>query len=129
MPEQAPEMGVQYVAGGQAGFYSGDVGKAELPSTFFRLHGYEVLVASGTFATATMAQTELDRVTSQHDKPEIEELVLVAGGPDRAGLTYPSEEQFFELIRDAGCQTSANHLRRVTLYRYSNGETSILFER
>lgn len=68
-------------------------------------------------------QAQLQRITSDHDKPEIEHLLVTAGGPDPNGIRYPGEEAYAAfLVERDDLMISAEHLTQVTLHLWSTGE-------
>lgn len=74
--------------------------------------------------TISQARELLQRLVSKHDKPEIQHLLVTAGGPDRDGLRYPGEEMLAHfVIEQPDLHVNAIHLKRVTLHLW--GQASI----
>jgi hypothetical protein len=62
----------------------------------------------------------LSRIVHDHDKAEIEHLLVTAGGPDRLGVRYPGEELLAAFIAEQEeLAISVNHLRRLTLHLWA----------
>ncbi len=82
--------------------------------------GFEVQLQMSVHVTATSARVNLDRIVHQHDKPEIDHLLLTAGGPDRGGMRFPGEEAVAAFIAEQpGLSVAAGCLERVTLHLWS----------
>jgi hypothetical protein len=66
------------------------------------------------------AKTNLDRIVSQHDQPQIEHLLLTAGGPDRTGMRFAGEEVIAAFLAEQPrLYIEVEHLQRVTLHLWS----------
>jgi hypothetical protein len=82
--------------------------------------GFEVQLHLPEQVTYSSAKANLDRIVSQHDQPEIEHLLLTAGGPDRTGRRLPSEEAIAGFLAEQpGLHVEVEHLQRVTLHLWS----------
>lgn len=82
--------------------------------------GFEVQLHLPEQVTYGSAKANLDRIVSQHDQPQIEHLLLTAGGPDRTGMRFPGEEVIAGFLAEQpGLYVEAEHLQRVTLHLWS----------
>lgn len=82
--------------------------------------GFEVQLHLPEQVTYSSAKANLDRIVDQHDQPEIEHLLLTAGGPDRRGMRFPGEEVVAGFLAEQpDLAVEADHLRRVTLHLWS----------
>jgi hypothetical protein len=82
--------------------------------------GFEVQLHLPEQVTYGSAQVNLDRIVNQHDQPQIEHLLLTAGGPDRTGMRFPGEEAIAGFLAEQpALHVEVQHLRRVTLHLWS----------
>jgi hypothetical protein len=82
--------------------------------------GFEVQLHLPEQVTYGSAKANLDRIVSRHDQPQIEHLLLTAGGPDRTGMRFPGEEVIAGfLAQQPGLHVEVEHLQRVTLHLWS----------
>lgn len=82
--------------------------------------GFEVQLHLPEQVTYGSAQANLDRIVNQHDQPQIEHLLLTAGGPDRTGMRFPGEEVIAGFLAEQPALfVEVQHLRRVTLHLWS----------
>jgi hypothetical protein len=108
---------------GRAGFVANIVCDPEQANQQFGALGFGLQLHLPNLVTLTEMRSELQRIVSSHDRPEIEYLLVTAGGPDREGIRYPAEELFAALLmQDQDCVVSAVHVRCVTLHLWSAAE-------
>jgi hypothetical protein len=82
--------------------------------------GFEVQLHVPERVTYSSARANLNRIVSQHDQPQIQHLLLTAGGPDRTGTRFPGEEVIAGFLAEQpGLDVGAEHLQRVTLHQWS----------
>jgi len=82
--------------------------------------GFEVQLHLPEQVTYGSAKANLDRIVRQHDQPQIEHLLLTAGGPDRVGTRFPGEEVIAGFLAEQpGLCVEVEHLQRVTLHLWS----------
>lgn len=79
--------------------------------------GFEVRLHLPEQVTYSGAKATLERIVSQHDQPQIEHLLLTAGGPDRTGMRFAGEEMIAGfLVEQPDLYVEVEHLQRVTLH-------------
>jgi hypothetical protein len=79
--------------------------------------GFEVQLSRQRDITPNDAYDLLTRIVNAHDQPQIDHLLLTAGGPDTTGYRYPSEEAIAGfLLGEAELKLYVKHLKRVTLH-------------
>ena len=73
----------------------------------------------------------LMEIVKKHDKPEIEELLIVAGGPNRHGEGYSDEATFalFFCQKIGKLSEIPRHLQRVIIDNWRTGSLHIIFDR
>lgn len=105
---------------GDAGFIANVACEPEQAHERFGELGFGIQLHMPRQVTATDVAGELSRLVSKHDKPEIEALVITAGGPDRNGVRYPAEEAFASLaVTDGESAIEAAYLTQVRLHLWS----------
>ena len=115
-----PVVATRSTSDGSAGFVANVVANAQAGQAFATGLGFELQLSRPAELTAESAISELRRIVSDHDKPEIEHLLVTAGGPDRAGVRYPGEEVVAAFIAEQeDLSIPADHLRRLTLHLWS----------
>ena len=73
--------------------------------------------------TTADLRAEFERVVLSHDKPEIESLLVTAGGPDRKGIRYPAEELVAaQLVEADDLELETSHIREVRLHLWGSSE-------
>lgn len=91
-------------------------------SSFFDRMGFELSFIYTTQHTPSEIWSELSRRISQHDKPEINDLVFTIGGPNRSGFIHPSEEVIFDFMLSHPCPIpQPQHLQRVLAHSWETG--------
>lgn len=71
----------------------------------------------GMHFTASDAVALVQRLVAQHDKPEIDHLIIHAGAPDADGWSYPAEELLGGFVIDqSDLCVQAEYLDQVTLH-------------
>ena len=79
--------------------------------------GFDVQLSRPAELSAASVLELVQRIVTAHDKPAIEELILIAGGPDRRGMRYPAEEAIAAfLLSQEGIKVTAKHLRAVAVH-------------
>jgi hypothetical protein len=109
------------VAGGAAGFVVNAIVNPHPECEFPNGLPFALQLAQPEHLTASAARSNLQRLVDSHDKPEIDELVVSAGAPDRAGVRFPREEAaaaFFLGLPD--CHVDATHMSRVLVHMFSS---------
>jgi hypothetical protein len=91
-------------------------------SSFFNKMGFELSFVYTTQHTASEVWSELSRRINQHDKPEINDLVITIGGPDRNGYVHPSEEAIFDfMLLNPHPISQPEHLQRILAHGWETG--------
>jgi hypothetical protein len=68
------------------------------------------------------ATNEQLRRIREHDKPEIDQLLLTAGEPDRNGLRYPAEELLVaSLLNESATAIQVRYIRGIWLHMWGAG--------
>jgi hypothetical protein len=124
-PEHYPPiMATGKTAGEKAGFVANIALPPERAGELPGGLGFQLQLHAPMPVTKAMAMTELSRIVEQHDQPHIEHLVVTAGGPDRNGIRYPTEELIAALLfEEEPPAVKAAHLKRVTVHLWSRRET------
>ena len=66
---------------------------------------------------------ELQRLVSDHDNGEINQLLIVIGGPNRDGVCFPAEQALSLWLKEGAVEpVSAQHLSQVTAHTWISGE-------
>jgi hypothetical protein len=112
-----PVIATGQTADGRAGFVANPLLGPLEGIRFSTGLGFEVELHRPSEVTATRARESFDRVVNSHDRPEIDHLLVTAGGPDRNGYLYPGEEALGAfLVKDESLVARAQHLRKVTVH-------------
>jgi hypothetical protein len=120
--EQLGDIGID---GAEGAHFVGVPMRGATPSShFFLTMGFEVAMAYQTDHDATQAWDEIRRLIDRHDKPEIENLLITVGAPDRYGLAYPSEVGLmsFALETDAP-ELRPKHIQSILVHFWMDGTT------
>jgi hypothetical protein len=73
--------------------------------------------------TVSQLVDRLQALTKDHDKPEIDWLLVTAGGPDRDGLRYPGEEMAASFLLDHAVPPIATeHISRVVVHLWEGAQ-------
>jgi hypothetical protein len=73
--------------------------------------------------TATEALALMQRLVTQHDKPQIDHLIIHVGAPDVDGWWYPAEEILARFVLErADVAVQATHMERVTVHLWQPAE-------
>lgn len=99
MPENAPSLGISDTDSGWR-FYGTPLLVSAPASQFFSRLGFEMAFVYNSEHTAREGWDDFQQRIEQHDKAEIQDVVVTVGGPDRFGFTHPSEEAIFDLMLD-----------------------------
>lgn len=103
-----------------AGFVANAVAAPHSSAQFSTGLGFEVDLARQNDLTESVVRAHLDRLVTSHDKPQIQHLLITAGGPDVEGFRYPGEELaagFLAQLPDLSVK--AKSLQKVTLHFWS----------
>lgn len=123
MPEQLGDTDMQSTGAGCT-FYAAPLEAAFPSTTFFARTGFEMALAFQTEHAADAAWTELVRLVDRHDKPEIQDLIVTVGGPNRRGVSYPSESLLLDIALEGGPPVLApTHLQSVVIHVWTDGRT------
>jgi hypothetical protein len=118
-----PMVGQSQTPGGEAAFVANFVPPGSLGGEVFERFGFDVHLQMQIQLSETDVRSKIEDVVKGHDKPEIEHLLVTAGGPDQEGLRYPSEELAARFLIDCGPPKLAPvHLQKVTLHLWDAGE-------
>jgi hypothetical protein len=72
--------------------------------------------------TATSLTEELNRLVRQHDRPEVDWLVVTISGPRRDGLMHPTETVLARIFIESEIPLARpNHIRRIMLHFFPMG--------
>jgi hypothetical protein len=95
-----------------------------LPSSrFFAATGFELGFGYVTYHSAASAWKEVERLVSQHDRENIDHLLISVGAPNNIGYGFPAEEVLAEGFfqnPQAGMKPP-RHLRRVLMHLWASG--------
>jgi hypothetical protein len=130
MPEQIEE-GDSGIADVEGAHFRGVPMRGSFPTSHFFLSvGFEVAMAYQTEHDVGQAWGEVERLIDRHDKPEIENLLITVGAPDRHGLAYPSETGLmtFALETDAP-ELKPEHIGSVLVHFWMEGAVYQLYPR
>jgi hypothetical protein len=107
----------------ECGFYSVPMRGAAPAGTFFARTGFEIGLSYQTTQTRTAAREELLRLISEHDKPEVNHLLISAGAPNRAGLTFISEAYVLDFLLSGPdlAIPAPSHIKRVLIHFWGLG--------
>ncbi len=104
-----------------AGFIANVVCSPEESIAQLGSHGFQVTPHFPEQIALSDATGLLQRIVADHDKPEIETLLVTAGGPDRRGIRYPGEELVAAFLSERAVGLRARHLSAVTLHLWASG--------
>lgn len=100
-------------------------------SSLYNHCGFELKHAFGEWITSVELEEWLNRLIASHDKKaeqKIDELVVVAGGPDRYGDSLTSELTLFSLIgRWKSKIIAPKHIKRVVLLGWRTRAVRVLY--
>jgi hypothetical protein len=119
LPEQIPPGVITQgqAPDGSAGFLANVVCEPEEAVAVLGELGFQALLHMPDQVPLKEALDELQRIVDKHDKPEIEALLITAGGPDREGICYPAESLIASNLATEGHLTvTADHLKAATLH-------------
>jgi hypothetical protein len=117
LPEKWPsDVGPHWTAGKEAGFSAVPVQPGSLVSDFAHALGFEIQLRMSQQLLASELRVDLQRVVPDHNKPEIEQLLITAGGPDRHGLRHPGEETALRLVLGTSSALKARYLQQITFH-------------
>jgi hypothetical protein len=69
------------------------------------------------YVTLSDAFARLQNIVRSHDRPEIDHILVTAGGPDTRGYRYPAEEAIANLLLcSANSGVEAKYIKRVTMH-------------
>jgi len=109
----------------EGGFVVSELEQTSSNNEFLGKMGLDCVLQTAVVVDGPLVMSEVLRLIEQHDKPEIDWLILTIGGPDVDGWSYPGEDVMFELVSSADL-VIAFHLKRVTVHRWSTGECTEL---
>ena len=110
---------------GQAGFIANLLPASPGNVGFSKGLPFEISLHRPSEVRLADVQSVFERLVQSHDKPEIEHLILTAGGPDQHGFRYPAEEAVARvLIREGGVVGTAQFLKRISVHLWSMREVS-----
>lgn len=120
-PEQAPPLSITNTGSGWS-FYATPLLSAAPASRFFARTGFEMAFVHGSEHTGREGWADFLRCVVDHDQPEIVDLIVTIGGPDRHGFIHPSEDAVFELmIERVYWDYEPVHLRRIFAHSWQTG--------
>jgi len=68
-------------------------------------------------------RTEVQRLVSNHDRGRINQLLIIIGGPNREGISFPSEYVLVSWLREGPIEpVSAQHIEQVSVHSWISGE-------
>jgi hypothetical protein len=121
MPERAPNMDIHRTDAGGT-FYAAPMEGAVPATNFFHLKGFELGLAYTTIHSREDGWEEVNRLIRNHDKREIDHLVITVGGPNEGGLSYIAEEVIFEFMLEKPPQRiPTSNLSKVLAHFWSTG--------
>ncbi|MBY6222860.1 hypothetical protein [Marinobacter nauticus] len=123
LPRRLPELN-QGDSDGEAGFLVAPLASAIPTTPFFSRMAFEMGLAFYTRYGISDAWEEIRRRVRDHDKPEIQELLISAGAPSGHGLSYPSDEIVANLALENAPPDKpleCNHLKAVYVHIWSTG--------
>jgi len=115
---------------GKLSWYVTHAGVISWTNDFIAECGFSIEQSRCTNITLPEITERLDELVKSHDKISIEELVVVAGGPDNYGNGYVEEAKLALIfIEEGGKLTNPpQHLKRVVIYNWRRGTVDIIFE-
>ncbi len=85
--------------------------------------GFNVLLSLPIMVEEARIRMELQRLVSDHDNGQTNQLLVVIGGPNRDGVCFPAEHALsLWLKEDAVKPVSAQHISQVTAHTWISGE-------
>jgi hypothetical protein len=127
LPDQLGETDMQTTTSGCT-FYAVELQGAVPSSQFFGVTGFEMALAFQTEHPVETAWSELSRLVDRHDKPEIDHLIVTVGGPNRRGLSYPSEAMLLDVALESGLpELAPRHLSKVVIHSWTDGRIFEVF--
>jgi hypothetical protein len=107
------------------GFFANVVCEPEQAEDILGPAGFSIALHMPQPLTLDDVRAELERLTLKHDKPEIESLLVTAGGPDRNGIRYPAEELVAAQLAEGGdLALEAQHIQEVFLHLWGSCDVS-----
>jgi hypothetical protein len=91
--------------------------------------GFEIGFVYPVRYTAQSIWEELAQAVIQHDKPEIDQLVVSVGAPDRGGLIFPGDEVVFRFMLDSAPRPriELKNVKRVIAHSWATGRIEQLY--
>lgn len=128
MPLVASHMDIQSADGGWR-FLATPIGISAPASPFFQRNGFELAFHYPTDHRAQDLWDELARLIQKHDKPEVDELLVTIGAPDRSGFIYPGELVLHDFMLEnvQSMTLSLQHLKRVFVHSWETGRVMQLW--
>lgn len=122
LPLEAPDLGIATTPAGWQ-FYATPILVAAPLSVFFTKMGFELAFVYPTEHTPEEGWQEVARLVQQHDRAEINDLVITVGGPDRMGTIHPAEEAVFDFMLDSSYAVSPvlQYVGRVFAHGWETG--------
>ncbi len=85
--------------------------------------GFEVQLSRPICVTVSEAAARLQRIVRDHDRPQIDHLLLTAGAPDLTGYRYPAEEAIAKfLLQDTEFAVPTKHLKQISVHLWFSRE-------
>jgi hypothetical protein len=127
-PETLPEIPLAGTGAG-AKFYGVPILDGVPGSMLFTLAGFDIGLAYTTPITAEAAWQEVQRLVDKHDQPDVDLLLITAGGPDARGNMFPAEEAVagFLLEHAVGLSREPEHIRQIVLHSWATGQATTLY--
>lgn len=121
LPDRLPDHGLDQTVPGTT-FYALPMMGAVPATPFFMRTGFELGMVFSTTHDAASVEGEIGRLVEKHDKPGIDHLLITAGGPNRDGFVFPTEEYLISLFAGPSLALpTTQHLSEVTLHLWANG--------
>lgn len=107
-------------------------GTGPIVSSFGRQCSFEIFHQATMAVTVADIKDRLDEIVGKHDrKPDqqIDEMVIVAGGPDNEGDALAEEESIASFFVQNGGEIAAPRLiKKVVLVQWSNAKIDVLYD-
>jgi hypothetical protein len=113
---------IRWLPAKEAGFQVSLLPRNLAPSPLRQRIGFECVLHMTFFVDSQFVMEEIQRLVTKHDKAGIEWLALTVGAPDADGCSYPGEEVMYGLVEAESARIVANHIRRLSVHKWSTGE-------
>lgn len=127
MPPQMPSLGTTSTPR-DATFYAVPMLNSIPVGPFASLSGYDIVLAYSTMHTASSVAAVVQKLVRDHDKKDVDTLLITSGGPDRDGVMHPLEQLVSDFYLQNPLVLKTDYISRVIMHRWPTGDAYDLLE-